>query len=135
MKIRRKQHRHRETEIFTDSLNDILFILLMFFLITTTVANPNMVKANNPTATKDTKGRQNVIVTVDKDEKFYIGQTMINRTSLDSALHAEIVRWKKIVDSPTVVINGDSAAIYGEVFTILRLAKRDSVRVFFHVKP
>src|ERR1044071_7870136 len=97
----RKKHR-QESEIFTDSLNDILFILLMFFLITTTMANPNMVKANNPTATKDTKGRQNVIVTVDKDQKFYIGQTMINRPSLDSALHAEIVRWKKIVDSPTV---------------------------------
>jgi len=115
-------------------LNDILFILLMFFLITTTMANPNMVKVNNPSATKDTKGRQNVIVTVDKDQRFFIGQNMVNANNLDSALHAEILRWKQLVDSPTVVINGDSAAVYGEVFNILRLAKRDSVKVFFHVK-
>jgi biopolymer transport protein ExbD len=37
----RKKHR-TESEVFTDSLNDILFILLMFFLITTTQANPNV---------------------------------------------------------------------------------------------
>jgi len=130
----RKKHRHRETEIFTDSLNDILFILLMFFLITTTMANPNMIKVNNPSATKDTKGRQNVIVTIDKDQKFYIAQKQVDINSLDSALHAEIVRWKKILDTPTVVVNGDSAAMYGEIFRIVRMAKRDSVKVFFNVR-
>jgi len=133
MKFRRK-HRHRETEIFTDSLNDILFILLMFFLITTTMANPNMIKVNNPSATKDTKGRQNVIVTIDKDQKFYIAQKLVPLASLDSVLHAEIGRWKKILDTPTVVVNGDSAAMYGEIFRIVRMAKRDSVKVFFNVK-
>ncbi|RYF84737.1 MAG: biopolymer transporter ExbD, partial [Chitinophagaceae bacterium] len=34
----------QETEVFTDSLNDIIFILLMFFLIISTMANPNVVK-------------------------------------------------------------------------------------------
>jgi len=130
----RKKHRHRETEIFTDSLNDILFILLMFFLITTTMANPNMIKVNNPSATKDTKGRQNVVVTIDKDQKFYIAQKQVDINSLDSALHAEIVRWKKVLDTPTVVVNGDSAAMYGEIFRIVRMAKRDSVKVFFNVR-
>lgn len=130
----RKKHRHRETEIFTDSLNDILFILLMFFLITTTMANPNMIKVNNPSATKDTKGRQNVVVTIDKDQKFYIAQKQVDINSLDSALHAEIVKWKKILDTPTVVVNGDSAAMYGEIFRIVRMAKRDSVKVFFNVR-
>jgi biopolymer transport protein ExbD len=130
----RKKHRHRETEIFTDSLNDILFILLMFFLITTTMANPNMIKVNNPSATKDTKGRQNVIVTIDKDQKFYIAQKQVDANSLDSAIHAEIGRWKKILDTPTVVVNGDSAAMYGEIFRIVRIAKRDSVKVFFNVR-
>jgi len=130
----RKKHRHRETEIFTDSLNDILFILLMFFLITTTMANPNMIKVNNPSATKDKKGRQSVIVTIDIDQKFYIGQKQVDINSLDSALHAEIVRWKKILDTPTVVVNGDSAAMYGEIFRIVRMAKRDSVKVFFNVR-
>ena len=134
MKFRQKKHKHRETEIFTDSLNDILFILLMFFLITTTMANPNMIKVNNPSATKDTKGRQNVIVTIDKDQKFYIAQKPVPINLLDSVLHAEIGKWKKILDTPTVVVNGDSAAMYGEIFRIVRMAKRDSVKVFFNVR-
>ena len=134
MRFRRKKHRHRETEIFTDSLNDILFILLMFFLITTTMANPNVIKVNNPSATKDTKGRQNVIVTIDKNQNFFIAQKQVGINSIDSALHEEILKWKKIIDTPTVVVNGDSAAMYGEIFRIVRAAKRDSAKVFFNVK-
>ncbi len=93
-----------------------------------------MIKVNNPSATKDTKGRQNVIVTIDKDQKFYIAQKPVPLASLDSVLHAEIGRWKKILDTPTVVVNGDSAAMYGEIFRIVRMAKRDSVKVFFNVR-
>ena len=44
MNIRRKLRAH--TEIHTGPLNDILFILLLFFLIAATLANPNLV--NNP---------------------------------------------------------------------------------------
>ena len=40
----RKRHREETAEVFTDSLNDILFILLMFFLIVATLANPNVVE-------------------------------------------------------------------------------------------
>ena len=47
----RKRHREETAEVFTDSLNDILFILLMFFLIVATLANPNVVKVGLPRGT------------------------------------------------------------------------------------
>ena len=53
----RKKHTGEASEVFTDSLNDILFILLMFFLIVATLANPNVVKVGLPRGTKDPKGR------------------------------------------------------------------------------
>lgn len=46
MNLRNKAH--KEAEVFTDSLNDIIFILLMFFLIVATLANPNVVKVGLP---------------------------------------------------------------------------------------
>ena len=52
----RKKHKE-ESEVFTDSLNDILFILLMFFLIVATLANPNVIKVGLPKGTKDTKAK------------------------------------------------------------------------------
>lgn len=129
----RKKHRH-ESEVFTDSLNDILFILLMFFLITTTMANPNVVKVGLPKGTKDTKAKQNIMISIDKQQNFYIGQRLVDKNNIDSILGAEIRRMRAVVDTPTVVINADTTAFYGEVFRIMRIAKRDTARVVANVK-
>src|SRR5574338_476873 len=122
MKFRKKHN--EQGEVFTDSLNDILFILLMFFLITTTMANPNVVKVGLPKGTKDTKAKQNIVVSIDKDQNYFLGQRLIDKNSIDSLLTAEIRKMKSVVDTPTVVINADTTAFYGEVFRIMRIAKR-----------
>ena len=85
MKFRKKNH-NKESEVFTDSLNDILFILLMFFLIVATLANPNVVKVGLPRGTKDTKAKQNIMVSIDKDQQYFIGTTKIENAIFDSML-------------------------------------------------
>jgi biopolymer transport protein ExbD len=124
----RKKHKN-ESEVFTDSLNDILFILLMFFLIVATLANPNVIKVGLPKASKDTKAKQNIMVSIDKNQQYYIGTTKIESTLFDSLLRNEIKRYRAFVDTPTVVINADTSAYYGEVFRIMKVAKRDSAKV------
>ena len=124
----RKKHKN-ESEVFTDSLNDILFILLMFFLIVATLANPNVIKVGLPKASKDTKAKQNIMVSIDKDQNYYIGTTKIESAIFDSLLRNEIKRYRTLVDTPTVVINADTSAYYGEVFRIMKVAKRDSAKV------
>ena len=130
----RKKHRN-ESEVFTDSLNDILFILLMFFLITTTMANPNVVKVNNPRGTKDTKAKQNIVVSIDKAQKVYMGQKLIDINNIDTLLHAELARIRKSpLDTPSVVVNADTIAYYGEVYRIMQAAKRAGAKVVAVVK-
>ncbi|MEJ0105999.1 MAG: biopolymer transporter ExbD [Bacteroidota bacterium] len=130
----RKKHK-QESEVFTDSLNDILFILLMFFLITTTMANPNVVKVNNPRGTKDTKSKQNIVVSIDKDQKMYLGQKLIDVNNIDTILHAEIARIRKSpLDTPSVVVNADTISHYGEVFRVMQAAKRAGAKVVAVVK-
>ena len=133
MNLRKKVH--NEPEVFTDSLNDIIFILLMFFLIISTMANPNIVKVNNPTGTKDTKAKQNIVVTIDKEQNFFIGQTKIDPLLLDSLLQKEIKRLRPLIDTPSVVINADTLSYYGEVYRIMQIAKRNKpVKVVANVK-
>ncbi len=129
----RKKHKE-ESEVFTDSLNDILFILLMFFLIVATLANPNIVPVNNPRGDKDSKAKQQIMVSVNKDQQFFIGTTKVNKEDFDSLLKKEIIRYRTLVDTPTVVINADTSAFYGEVFRIMRVAKRDSAKVVARVE-
>jgi len=125
---------HKEAEVFTDSLNDIIFILLMFFLIVATLANPNVVRVGLPRGTKDTKAKQNIVVSIDKNQQYYIGTTKVENSMIDSLLSQAITKYKATVDTPTVVINADTTAYYGEVFRIMRLSKRSGAKVVANVK-
>jgi len=132
MKLRKKTK--GETDVFTDSLNDIIFILLMFFLITSTMANPNVVKVNVPRGTKDTKAKQNIVISIDKDQNFYMGQKKVDPVLLDSLILAEVNRLRPVIDTPSVVINADTISYYGEVFRVMRAAKRAGAKVVANVK-
>lgn len=132
MKLRKKMT--AEPEVFTDSLNDIIFILLMFFLIVSTLANPNVIKVNNPRGTKDTKAKQNIVISIDKDQNFFMGQRQVDPAMLDSLLMAEVIRLKPLIDTPSVVINADTISYYGEVFRVMRAAKRAGAKVVANVQ-
>ena len=131
----RKKHKGETSEVFTDSLNDILFILLMFFLIVATLANPNVVKVGLPRGSKDTKAKQNIMVSIDKEQNYYIGPLKVEHSMIDTLLLREIDKYRKTpLDTPTVVINADTASYYGEVFRIMRLSKKSGAKVVATVK-
>ncbi len=132
MNIRRKIKSHGE--VHTGTLNDLLFILLFFFLIVSTLANPNVVKVNNPKGTKDTRAKQNIVVSINKEQQVFIGQKAIDIALLDTLLKAEVNRMRAVTDTPSVVINADTIAYYGEVFRIMQSAKRAGARVVANVK-
>jgi biopolymer transport protein ExbD len=132
LNIRRRYKSHGE--VYTNTLNDILFILLFFFLIISTLANPNVIKVNNPKGTRDTKAKQHIVVSVDKDQNVYIGQHKIDPNNLDSLIKMEVDKNRSIVDTPSVVINADTASFYGEVFRVMQSAKKAGAKVVANVK-
>jgi biopolymer transport protein ExbD len=107
--------------VHTGALNDILFILLLFFLIVSTLANPNVIKVSNPKAKSDTKSKQTVVVTVDKDQNIYLGQRKIVFESLESELKTSLA---KETDKPSVVINGDSTSHLGTAIKVMQVIKK-----------
>ena len=119
MNIRSKFRRH--TEVHTGALNDILFILLLFFLIVSTLANPNVIKVSNPKAKSDTKSKQTVVVTVDKDQNLFLAQKKISIDQLEVELKSYLA---KETDKPSVVINGDSTAHLGTAIKVMQIIKK-----------
>ena len=132
MNIRKKNRSHGE--IHAGTLNDLLFILLFFFLIVSTLANPNVVKVNNPKGTKDTKAKQNIVISINKEQKIFLGQRVVDIVQVDSLLKEEVSRMRNTIDTPSVVINADTSAYYGEVFHIMQSAKRAGAKVVANVK-
>ena len=122
MSLRRNKLRESHDEVDTGPLNDILFILLMFFLMISTLANPNVIKMSVPRAKSDTKTKQSVVVSVDKDKHVYVGSKLIQMDSLETALRKYIHEGDSI--KPAVVINADSIAHWGEIVRVMKIARR-----------
>lgn len=119
MNIRKKLRSH--PEVHTGSLNDILFILLLFFLIVSTLANPNVIKVSNPKAKADTKAKQTVVITVDKFQQLYLGAEKVSLQELEPKLKLFL---SKESDKPSVVINGDSTAHLGTAIQVMQIIKK-----------
>lgn len=108
-------------EVHTGALNDILFILLLFFLIVSTLANPNVIRVSNPKAKSDTKSKQTVVITVDKDQNLFLGQRKVRMNQLETELRTFLT---KETDKPSVVINGDSTSHLGTAIKVMQVIKR-----------
>lgn len=109
-------------EVHTGALNDILFILLLFFLIVSTLANPNVIKVSNPKAKSDTKSKQTVVITVDKDQNIYLSQRKITMEELEPELKAFLS--KDTTTKASVVINGDSTSHLGTAIRVMQVIKK-----------
>jgi biopolymer transport protein ExbD len=93
------------------------------------------VKVGMPKGTKDTKAKQNIMVSIDKEQNYYIGASKVDHAMIDTLLLREIEKYRKTpLDTPTVVINADTASYYGEVFRIMRLSKKSGAKVVATVK-
>lgn len=119
MNIRKKLRNH--PEVHTGALNDILFILLLFFLIVSTLANPNVIKVSNPKAKSDTKSKQTVVITIDKDQQIYLGSKKMGINELEPELKLFLA---KETDKPSVVINGDSTSHLGTSIKVMQIIKK-----------
>jgi len=128
MNIRRKLRSH--AEVHTGPLNDILFILLMFFLIAATLANPNVIKLSTPKAKGDTKTKQNVVVNIDTRDQYIVNGKVIPLNELRAALHPMIM---KDSANATIAINADKTVQVDDVVAVMRIARELGARTVLMV--
>ena len=128
MNIRRKIKAH--AEVHTGALNDILFILLLFFLIVSTLANPNVVKVTNPKGKNDTKVKQSVVISIDKNNQMYLQQKAVTAEELEAELQNIFAN---TTDTPVIALNVDTAAMYGNFFKALNIGKKLNAKVVANI--
>ena len=112
-------------ELHAGALNDILFILLFFFLIVSTLANPNVIRLSQPKAKSDTKAKQTVVVSIDANNQFYVGTSKVSMEELKLKLQPILA---KETDQPSVVINADKSVPVENVVAVMRVARELGAR-------
>ena len=85
------------------SLADVIFLLLIFFMLTSTLVAPNAIKLLLPKAEGQTLSTQSVEVTIDADLNYYIDNRLVPLQSLGTQLQAVT----RNIKDPTVVLSVD----------------------------
>ena len=130
MKLRR---RHRETaEVSTESLNDIMFFLLLFFLIVSTLANPNVIKLTLPNSQhSDQLQKQKITIEAKSDRTFYINNTSISFSDLEGALNILIDKTKE----PTIILRFDNSLTVQDLADVLQIGYKLKIKMVLATKP
>ena len=91
-----------------------------------------MIKVSNPKSSTDTKAKQTVVVTINKDQQLFIGSSPVSIDSLSSQLKMFLT---KETEKPSVVINGDSVASLGMTIKVMQIVKQLGATPVIAVDP
>ncbi|GAB4132617.1 MAG: biopolymer transporter ExbD [Bacteroidia bacterium] len=119
MQLRR---RHRESaEVFTDSLNDIMFFLLLFFIILSTLVNPNVIKLNLPSS-KNTSSLSTgkVILAIDANHNYFVNNYPVTFDQLEPVLQAET----KSKNTNSVILSMDKSLTVQDLADVLQIGSK-----------
>lgn len=99
MKLRRKKN--ITAEVATGSMNDIMFFLMLFFLIMSTLLNPSVIKLSLPSSShSQAMHNKEVSVSITNDLKYYVNNTQVAFGNLEPELKKEL---KSDINSTIVV--------------------------------
>ena len=124
MNLRKRRRDH--AEVSTESLNDIMFFLLLFFLIVSTLTNPNVVKLTLPSSKQSNQiQKQEVTLSVTKDLQYAINKVPYPFDALEDALKDAVAG----LDQPTVVLRFDQELSVQQLVDVLTIGNRIKVKM------
>jgi biopolymer transport protein ExbD len=124
MNIRRK--RQFKAEVSTSSLNDIMFFLLLFFLIVSSLANPNVIKLLLPNSkSAQNLNKQQITISVTKEKKYFIDSRQISFSEIEPLLKARIPS----LQEPTVILRMEQSLTVQDLADLLEIGNRLKVKM------
>jgi biopolymer transport protein ExbD len=121
-----RRNNRGKAHVYTDSLNDIMFFLLLFFLIVSTVANPNVVKIFLPKASAtDVLSKKQISLTVTADKRYYIDKREYPFDQLEPA----IIEETKNVVEPTIVLRLDKSLLIQDLIDVMSIGAKNKIKM------
>ena len=109
------------------SLTDIIFLLLIFFMLTSTLVAPNAIKINLPSATGQTIASQSIFVSIDENNQFYINEMPVVKENIENQLIEAVNNSEE--ESPTIVIRADKQSNNESLVNVLKLGPKYDLKV------
>ncbi len=112
------------------SMTDIVFLLLIFFMLTSTLVTVSAIDVLLPKAGGKTENNTSIAVTITKNSAFYIDKSKVNAANLEREILSKVGADKK----KTVVIRGDKNVPYKNVMKVIDIANKNKLKMILAVK-
>ena len=112
------------------SMTDIVFLLLIFFMLTSTLVTVSAIDVLLPKAGGKTENNNAVAVSITNESLFYINKTKVTSAELENKILQEVGPEKK----KTIVIRGDQDVPYKNVMKVIDVANRNKLKMILAVK-
>ena len=121
----------RLAEFQLASLTDIVFLLLIFFVLTSSIVSPNALNILLPNSDSQTQATQSVSISIDKDLKYYLNGEEIDPAWLETMLPAKLAGQT----DPTVVLSADKSVPVEYVVGIMNIASSMKIKMVLATTP
>jgi biopolymer transport protein ExbD len=118
------------SEVSTSSLNDILFFLMLFFLIMSTMVAPSIIKVNLPKSDAGKAvSKKNVVLAIDSNANYYINNQKLAFDELDAKL--KTFANKDTALQPTVVLEASRSLQFQKVVDVMGVVHKNKFNMAF----
>lgn len=130
MAIKRNKRFH--AEVHASSMSDIMFFLLLFFLIISTLANPNVIKMTLPKSkTNEKTNKQFISISVNENKEFFIDKQPVNYDELEKELLAKVGNDKE----QTVVVRIPFNLQVQDLVDVLQIGVKNNLKFVIATNP
>ena len=113
------------------SMTDIVFLLLIFFMLTSTLVSPNALKLLLPNSKSKTLEKQTVSVSINKELEFYINENKTLEINLENELKSMLANE---ID-PAIILHADKTVAIEYVVKVMDIAYRNKYKIVLATKP
>ena len=116
-----RAHRESLTTFNTISLTDIIFLLLVFFLLSSTFVLQPGIKIQLPATTTrpDISSEKSIVISLTKEGAVYLNDNLVNRIELGAQLRQKVID----VGNPIIVLRADRSVLLEGLIDIMDIAK------------
>ncbi|HNE29231.1 MAG: biopolymer transporter ExbD [Saprospiraceae bacterium] len=130
-----KRRQRVEPEFSLAAMIDVIFLLLMFFMLTSKFVTPNALNLTLPSSTATTMASPNFAVSIDKEGSFYLDRTKTPEANLENAISARMKAMGKDPKDITVTVVAEKGVPIENVVFILDIANRLKVKTILATDP
>ena len=113
------------------SMTDIVFLLLIFFMLTSTLVSPNALKLLLPNSKAKTLEKQTISISINKELDFYINENQVIESNLENELKAIL----SVQEEPAIILHADKTVDIEHVVKVMDIAYRNKYKIVLATKP